>query len=256
MTFYYLFHLKSSAVACRHWLFLECQWISWQLALESSFWGKQVKNSLIFTVDFVGHKKQFLSWQYPNIGLIKLGGGRGGLGSDSCSSLSSLNSGSVWKSVLSVAGVGTCMSGVQPPSSWGISSKYFNMVPILGGHSFLALRHPPSFHGRLYSFNEDLTPFRVGLSSFRGDLTSSRVGLFSFRGDLTSSRVGLCSFRGTSHSLGWVSAPSGETSLHPGSVSAPSGGISLHPGWVSAPSGGTSHHLGWVSFPSGGPHIV
>jgi len=41
----------------------------------------QLKNSPIFTVDFVGHKKkQFLSWQYPNIGLIKLGGGRGGLG--------------------------------------------------------------------------------------------------------------------------------------------------------------------------------
>ena len=75
------------------------------------------------------------------------------------------------------------MSGVQPPSSWGISSKYFTMVPILGGYtSFLGLLRPPSFH-------EDLTPFRVVLFSFRGDLTSSRVGLCSFRGHLTSSRM-------------------------------------------------------------------
>ena len=85
------------------------------------------------------------------------------------------------------------MSGVQPPSSWGLSSKYFTMVPILGGYiSFLGLRLPPSFH-------EDLTPFRVVLFSFRRDLTSSRVGLCSFRGDLTSSRVGLCSL-----SLTWL----------------------------------------------------
>ena len=40
----------------------------------------QLKNLPNITVDFVGHKEQFSSWQYPNIGLIKLGGGRGGLG--------------------------------------------------------------------------------------------------------------------------------------------------------------------------------
>ena len=41
--------------------------------------GEASKKISNFTVDFVGHRKQFLSRQYPNIGLIKLGGGRGGL---------------------------------------------------------------------------------------------------------------------------------------------------------------------------------
>ena len=162
------------------------------------------------------------------------------------------------------------MSGVQPPSRWGISSKYFNMVPILGGHSFLALRHPPSFHGRLYSFNEDLTPFRVVLFSFRGDLTSSRVGLCSFRGDLTSSKVALCSFRGdlTSSRVGLCSFRGDLTSSRVGLSSFRGDltssrvglfsfrGTSLHPGWVSDPSGGTSLIQGGSLFLQGVPHIV
>ena len=78
--FNYLFHFESSAVACRHLFFFEMPMNKLTgIVLKSSFWGEQVKKSSIFAVDFVVHRKQFSSWQYPNIGLIKLGGGRGGL---------------------------------------------------------------------------------------------------------------------------------------------------------------------------------
>ena len=176
--------------------------------------------------------------------MIKLGGGRGGLGSDSCSFLSSLNSGSAWKSEPSVPGVGTCMSGVQPPSSWGISSKYFTMVPILEGYiSFLGLRRPPSFH-------EDLTPLRVVLFSFRGDLTSSRVGLCSFRGHLTSSRMGLCSFRGdhTSSRVGLFSFRGDLTSSRVGLFSFRGDLTSSRVGLCSFRGYLTSSRVGLFSF--------
>ena len=144
--FIYLYLSKSSAVACRHGLFLKCQWIGWQcqLALKSSCWGKQVKNLPIFTADFVKHKNTFLSWQYPNIGLIKLGGGGGGLGSGYCYSLSNLNSGLVLKGV---PGVGTC--NIWRTTSIQLGNRFQTFYYLL---SFLGLGRPPSFQGRLSSF--------------------------------------------------------------------------------------------------------
>ena len=135
----YSFHLKSSAVACRYWFFLECQSVSWQLALESSFWGKQVKNLPIFTVDcrFGWTQKTVFILAVPEYWNDQNRGRKEGFRIGFLFYLSSLHSGSVWKGV---PGVRTCISGVQPPSG-----QQGNRFQILGGHtSYIFLRFTAS----------------------------------------------------------------------------------------------------------------
>ena len=59
--------------------------------------GMQINFFPILTVEFVRDRKLFLSSQYPNIGLIKLGEGRFRIISGR--SLLTLKSGLVWKGV-------------------------------------------------------------------------------------------------------------------------------------------------------------